>query len=115
MAVITNTPIKQLEDYTIDEMSGFSIEQLAGVPMDRQFTPLSNTSKVSFAETWATILTTWATETRTWLQAGSLMSNSSYKNLGSYTVDELATFTPEQLANVSFDRQFSPITNTNKS
>lgn len=115
MATITNTEIKKLSDYTIDEIGSFSIEQLAGVAMDRQFTPVTNTSKVSFAELWSTITTTYAQETRTWLDMSSLLDNTAHKNLGSYTIDELATFTPEQLANVSFDRQFSPITNTNKS
>ena len=111
---ITNTPVKQLQDYTFDEIGSFSVEQLAGVPMDRQFTPVTNTSKVSFAELWSTITTTWANETRTWLDMGSLMENTTVKNLGSYTVDELAGFSVEQLANVSFDRQFSPVTNTSK-
>lgn len=40
-------------------------------------TTLTNTTKVSFAEIWATILTTWATETRTWLAAGSLFTNAT--------------------------------------
>jgi len=111
---ITNTPVKQLQDYTFDEIGSFSVEQLAGVPMDRQFTPVTNTSKVSFAELWSTITTTWANETRTWLDMGSLIENTTIKNLGSYTVDELAGFSVEQLANVSFDRQFSPVTNTSK-
>ena len=115
MADITNTEIKQLEDYTFDEIGSFSIDQLAGVPMDRQFSPVSNTSKVSFAETWDTWDVAWQDETRTWDELSSLMDNTSHKNLGSYTVDELASFTVEQLANVSFDRQFSPITNTSKS
>ena len=114
MSAITNTPIKQLQDYTFDEIGTFSIEQLAGVPMDRQFTPVNNTAKVSFGETWATILTTWASETRTCLDTGSLMDNISTRNLGSYTVAEMATFTVEQLAGVSFDRQFSPLTNISK-
>ncbi len=36
---------------------------------------ITNITRVSFAETWATILTTWATETRTWLETGSLIDN----------------------------------------
>lgn len=40
-------------------------------------TSLTNTTKVSFAETWATVTTTWATETRTWLETISLMDNFS--------------------------------------
>ncbi len=38
---------------------------------------LTNTTKVSFAELWSTILTTWASETRTWLETGSLIDNTS--------------------------------------
>lgn len=111
---ITNTPIKKLGDYTIDEIGSFSVNQLAGVSFDRQFTPITNTTKVSFAELWSTITTTWANETRTWLDCSSLIDNTSLKNLGSYTPAELASFSVEQLANVSFDRQFSPIVNTSK-
>lgn len=40
-------------------------------------TTLTNTTKVSFGETWATIATTWASETRTWLDTISLMDNTS--------------------------------------
>lgn len=114
MSAITNTDIKQLKDYTISEIGTFSIEQLAGVSMERQFTPVTNTNKVSFAELWSTITTTWANETRTWRDMASLIDNRSFRNLGSYTISELSSFTPEQLENVSFDRQFSPITNTSK-
>jgi hypothetical protein len=109
-----NTSIKQLQDYTFDEIGGFSVEQLAGVPMDRQFTPIINLSKVKHEETWDSNTTTWDTEVRTWDDMASLMDNTSHRNLGSYTVEELATFTPEQLAGVSFNQQFSPITNTSK-
>ena len=114
MATITNTSIKKLGDYTFDELGAMSIEQLDGVALDRQFTPITNTTKVSFAELWSTITTTWATETRTWLETGSLMNNTSHKNLGSYTFDEIGTFSPDQIGDVSFDRQFSPIINTSK-
>lgn len=109
-----NTSIKKLGDYTLNQIGGFSIDQLAGVSMDRQFTPVTNTSKVSFAELWSTITTTWAAETRTWLDMGSLLNNTSHRNLGSYTFDEIGTFSPDQIGGVSFDRQFSPITNVNK-
>ena len=40
-------------------------------------TSITNTAKVSFGETWATITTTWATETRTWLATGSLFTNTT--------------------------------------
>lgn len=40
-------------------------------------TSLTNTSRVSFAETWATITTTWVSETRTWLETISLMDNTA--------------------------------------
>lgn len=40
-------------------------------------TSLTNTTKVSFAETWGTILTTWASETRTWAAAISIMTNTT--------------------------------------
>jgi len=74
---ITNTPFKKLGDYTIDELSSVSIEQLSGVSFDRQFSPLTNTSRVSDEETWASNTTTWATETRTWADMASLMDNTS--------------------------------------
>ncbi len=111
---IVNTSIKQLGDYTIDEMSGFSIEQLAGVPLDRQFTPLSNTSRVKGEETWDDNVSTWDSEIRTWDEMGSLISNVSHRNLGSYTFDEIGTFSPDQIGDVAFERQFSPIINTSK-
>lgn len=38
-------------------------------------TSLTNSSKVSIGETWATISTTWATETRTWLAVSQLFTN----------------------------------------
>lgn len=38
---------------------------------------LTNSTKVSFGETWATILTTWSSETRTWLATGSLLVNAT--------------------------------------
>lgn len=111
---ITNTSKKTLGDYTFDEVGTFSADQIGGVALDRQFSPFTNTSKVISYESWDTITTTWDSETRTWDDMGSLIDNISHKNLGSYTVDELATFTIDQLAGVSFDRQFSPITNTSK-
>ena len=111
---ITNTSIKQLQDYTFDEIGTFSVQQLAGVPMDRQFTPVTNATKVLSYETFDSLTTTFDTETRTFDEMGTIMSNTSYKNLGSYTVDELANFSVEQLAGVSFNRQFSPITNISK-
>ena len=36
---------------------------------------MTNTSKVSIGETWATVSTTWATETRTWLAVSQLFTN----------------------------------------
>src|SRR5574343_1513010 len=111
MSTITNLPIKSLGSYTIVEIDTFSADQTRNVPMDRQFTPVTNVTKVSFAELWSTITTTWASETRTWLDTGSIIENVSHRNLGSYTIDELAGVSVEQLAGVSFDRQFTPITN----
>lgn len=40
-------------------------------------TTLTNASKVSGSETWASITTTWASETRTWADTYSLMTNST--------------------------------------
>ena len=114
MSVITNTEIKQLQDYTFDEVGTFSIDQLAGVAMDRQFTPVTNGTKVLNYETFDTLTTTFDTEVRTFDEMGTIMDNTSHRNLGSYTVDELATFTFDQIGGVSFDRQFSPITNISK-
>lgn len=111
---ITNTSIKKLGDYTFDEIGSFSLDQVGGVSFDRQFSPMDNTDKVSNAETWATITTTWASETRSWLDMSSLIDNLSHKNLGSYTVSELASFSFDQIGGVSLDRQFSPLTNISK-
>lgn len=111
---ITNTSKKTLGDYTFEEVGTFSVEQLAGVSFDRQFSPFDNTDKVSFAELWSTITTTWATETRTWLQMSSLVTNEAVKNLGSYTFEEVGTFSLDQVGGVAFERQFSPITNISK-
>lgn len=53
-------------------------------------TTLTNSSRVSFAETWATIASTWASETRTWAAVISLFTNTSKpRTLGSYTFDEI--------------------------
>jgi len=38
---------------------------------------MTNSSKVSVGETWATVSTTWDTETRTWLAVSQLLSNNS--------------------------------------
>ena len=38
-------------------------------------TSVTNSSKVSIGETWASITTTWATETRTWQQSSKLITN----------------------------------------
>jgi hypothetical protein len=40
-------------------------------------TSLTNTNKVSFGETWNSILTTWNGETRTWDDMISLFTNTS--------------------------------------
>lgn len=90
------------------------MDQLAGVPMDAQFTPVSNVSKVSHEETWESNTSTWSNETRSWDDMASKIDNASHKNLGSYTFDEIGTFGIDQLADISFDRQFSPLTNTSK-
>lgn len=111
---ITNTEFKQLQDYTFDEIGSFSVEQLAGVPMDAQFSPVTNATKVSHEETWDSNTSTWATETRTWDDMGSKVTNVALKGLGDYTVAEVGTFSVDQLADVSFDRQFSPVTNISK-
>lgn len=40
-------------------------------------TSVTNLTKVSYGETWASIPTTWAIETRTWIATVSLMSNNT--------------------------------------
>lgn len=40
-------------------------------------TSLTNITKVSFGETWGTILTTWTAEARTWLETISNMDNTA--------------------------------------
>lgn len=48
---------------------------MAIVNSDKPTTTLSNTTKVSIGETWATITTSWASETRTWLDVSQLFDN----------------------------------------
>lgn len=38
---------------------------------------MTNSSKISIGETWATISSTWATEPRTWSAASQLFNNAS--------------------------------------
>ncbi len=38
-------------------------------------TSISNNSKISIGETWATITSTWATELRSWLAVSQLLTN----------------------------------------
>ena len=109
-----NTPKKTLGDYTFDEVGTFSVEQLAGVSFDRQFSPLTNVARDLSQLTWENITTTWASETHTWLGSISDMTNTVVKNLGSYTFDEIGTFSLDQVGGVAFERQFSPIINTSK-
>lgn len=113
MAII-NDSFKKLGDYTFDEIGTFSIDQLAGVEFDRQFSPFTNDAKDQSFITWATIATTWASETGTWASFISDMTNDSFKSLGGYTFDEIGTFSLDQVGGVEFDRQFSPITNDDK-
>jgi len=49
--------------------------------VDKPSTSIANSSKVSGAETWATIATTWATEVRSWIDCISLFSNSSLEGI----------------------------------
>lgn len=44
--------------------------------LSRPASSLSNASKVSIGETWATISSTWASETRTWLAISQLITNT---------------------------------------
>ncbi len=57
----------------------------------------TNSTRVSSAELWGTIITTWATETRTWAACASVMVNSTKpRTLGSYTFDEIGTQTIDE-------------------
>jgi hypothetical protein len=47
------------------------------INQDKPTTAVSNATKVSIFETWATITTTWASETRTWLDMTSIIENTS--------------------------------------
>lgn len=40
-------------------------------------TSLTNSTRIGFGETWASITTTWATETRNWLDTASLLTNTT--------------------------------------
>lgn len=48
---------------------------MALVNIAKPTTALVNTARVSFGETWNTIITTWNSETRTWDATGSLFTN----------------------------------------
>ncbi len=50
---------------------------MALVNTSKPTTTLTNSSKVSIGETWATITTTWASETRTWLAVSQLFTNTA--------------------------------------
>jgi hypothetical protein len=43
---------------------------------------VSNSTRPSQGETWASITSTWATETRTWLQASKLIQNVGSSLIG---------------------------------
>lgn len=77
-------------------------------------TTLTNSSRDLSAYTWASITTTWATETHTWGSSTSDMTNTTVKSLGSYTFDEIGTFSIDQVDGHPIDSQFSPIINTAK-
>jgi len=109
-----NTPKKTLGDYTFDEVGTFSVEQLAGVSFDRQFSPLTNVARDLSQLTWENITTTWSSETHTWGSSISDMTNTAVKSLGSYTFDEIGTFSIDQVDGHPMDSQFSPLTNTSK-
>lgn len=47
------------------------------VNQDKPNTSISNSTRISIGETWASIPTTWATETRTWEDMQSLIDNVS--------------------------------------
>lgn len=111
---LVNTSKKTLGDYTFDEVGTFSVDQLAGVEFDRQFSPFANTTKDLSHFTWENITTTWATETHSWGSSISDMSNTTVKTLGSYTFDEIGTFSIDQLDGHPINSQFSPMTNTSK-
>lgn len=74
---INNTSFKRLGDYTFDEVGSFTVEQLAGVTFDRQFSPVSNASRISHEETWDSNTTTWDSEVRSWNDMASLMDNTA--------------------------------------
>lgn len=38
---------------------------------------ITNVSRISTGETWASILTTWAAETRTWTDVASFFTNAA--------------------------------------
>ncbi len=57
---------------------------MAIINQSKPTTSLTNSTKVSFAETWGTIDTTWATETQSWADLISLFDNAS-KPVPGYT------------------------------
>ncbi len=50
---------------------------MALINQSKPTTSLSNSNKVSFGETWATVTTTWASETRSWLAISQLFTNTT--------------------------------------
>lgn len=68
---------------------------------------LTNTARVSHAETWASISTTWASETRTWAAVISTYTNTSKpRTLGSYTFDEIGTRRIDETGGAMSDSTF---------
>lgn len=50
---------------------------MAMVNQSKPSDSITNNTKVSTGETWASITTTWASETHTWLGLGSFISNNT--------------------------------------
>jgi hypothetical protein len=81
---------------------------------------ITNVSKVSSGETWASITTTWATEPRTWLAASQLLDNVS--RVSSSIINGLKSFNTlwdDSFADwdggfIAWDKSGDSITNTSK-
>lgn len=74
-------------------------------------TSITNTSKVSIGETWATIDTTWATEVRTWLAVSQLITNSAMSStdpLWSYRTYPWQLVSPWIMASIGITNQSKP-------
>lgn len=72
------------------------------VNISKPSSSLTNRTKVSYGETWASIPTTWASETRTWLDVSQLMGNISKPSTSTTSTPAVVTSTTLTLNDVGW-------------